>query len=306
MPGTVSLGRTLVFATLFHAGLFAIVGRPRAPGSEARPVEPMKLVSVEGTQEVEPPAPPPVQEADESTPDRSATTVAASTRVVASTPHVVSPVGPPDTAPSASGGWTLNVTSGHGTSAPSPPTLADLGLDGKNHFLGGRGQEPEPAPDPARAENERANRAAGGAMRQALHDQDIGMGLGGGGPVVTALEEAVLAGTAPLESHAVLVAIADAAGVVTSVDVESYSDDLSSFRAIAEDVLHRLRDKRVRMPAATNGISMRIEVTSRLAAPSGGGSGLDPRHAGINFDVSDIGAHVARIVHARILGERLL
>jgi hypothetical protein len=305
MPDTVSLGRTLVLATVFHAGLFAVVARPRAQGPETRPIEPMKLVAVEGTEEVEPPPVPSAPEADESTPERSTTTLATSMRVVASTPHVAPTVGPPDTAQGTSGGWTLNVTTEHGSSARSP-TLADLALDGKNHFMGGRGQEPEAAPDPARAANERANRAAGAAMRDALHDQDVALGLGGGGPVVTALEEAVLAGTAPLESHAVLVAIADAAGVVTSVDVESFSDDLSSFRAIAEDVLHRLRDKKVRMPAAAHGLSMRIEVTSRLAAPSGGGSGLDPRHAGLKFDMSDIGAHVGRIVHARTLGEQLL
>jgi hypothetical protein len=54
---------------------------------------------------------------------------------------------------------------------------------------------------------------------------------------------------------------------------------------------------------------MRIDVSSRLALPSGAGSGgvgFDPHHVGMNFDMSDIGAHVGRDVHARILGEQLL
>jgi hypothetical protein len=309
MPATVSLGRTLVLAALFHAGLFAIVSRANASTSYATLVEPMKLVWIEATPEVEPSPAPGSGEgyASSSDPSRAAPALPQE-RIKPAVVPMASAIALPDSAPISTGEWTLHITSGQGTSAPGP-TLAELGLDGKNHFLGSRGGIREATPDPDRVARERGNRAAGGAMREALHDKDVALGMGGGGPVVTALEEAFLAGTAPLESHAVLVAIADATGVVIRVDVESFSDDLASFRAIADDVLSRLRDKRVRVPVASHGLSMRIDVSSRLALPSGAGPagvGYDPRHVGMNFDMSDVGAHVGRIVHARILGEELL
>jgi hypothetical protein len=304
MPGTVSLGRTLVLAALFHVGAFALVGRARTPVPEAIPGDPMKLVWVEATPEVDVAPAARGLEASEPADLAVAHATAPHGRIAPTAVPVASVLALPESAPTASGGWTLNVTSGNGATSPSAPTLASLGLDGKNHFLGGR--EGTPEPDPARVANERSNRAAGEAMREALHDGDVALGMGGSGPVVTALEEAVLAGTAPVESHAVLVAIADASGLVTQVVVESASEDLASFRAIAEDVLGRMRDKKVRVPSSSRGLAMRLDVISRLAAPSGGGVGLDPRHAGLSFDLSDIGAHVGRIVHARVLGESLL
>jgi hypothetical protein len=99
--------------------------------------------------------------------------------------------------------------------------------------------------------------------------------------------------------------VADATGVVTHVDVESYSDDPASFRAVADDVLVRLRGQSVRVPEG-HGLSMRIDVISRVAAPSGGGLGLDPKSAGGHFDLSDIGARPKRIIHAHVLNEDVL
>ncbi len=99
------------------------------------------------------------------------------------------------------------------------------------------------------------------------------------------------------------------AGLVTRVYVESASDDLACFRDIAADVFTRLREKRVRVPTASRGLSMRIEVSSRLALPSGetgSGIGFAPRHMALTFDPSDIGARPAQVIHARILGEQLL
>jgi hypothetical protein len=51
---------------------------------------------------------------------------------------------------------------------------------------------------------------------------------------------------------------------------------------------------------------MRINVVSRLAMPSGGGVGLDPLKAGAHFDMSDVGAKPHRVIHARVLAEKLL
>jgi hypothetical protein len=308
MPRTVSLGRTLVVATFVHAALFAFGRRTDGPGLGGVPIEPMKLVWVEAAPEV-PPAPVArLPEADDSNRDLSlAAAVAAPHERMVPAPRA-SALALPESAPSTSGEWTLHITSDHGTSARSGPTLADLALDGKNHFLGGRNSTGEAEPDPERAARERGNRAAGEAMRAALHDNDVALGLGSGGPVVTALEDAVHAGTAPLDSHAVLVAIADTTGLVTRVDVESASEDMPSFRLIAEDVLNRLRNKRVRVPSSSHGLAIRIDVRSHLALPSGEtgkGIGFVPRRAALTFDPSDIGARPAQVIHARILAEQL-
>jgi hypothetical protein len=312
MPGSVSLGRTLVLATVFHAALFAIVRPSTSEASQAGLSEPMKLMWVEPTLEVEPAAAPAprVHEADDSAREPSAMPAAApQERSIATAVPMASAIALPESAPSTSGEWSLHITTDHGTSQRSGLTLGDLALDGKNHFLGGREAAPETQPDPDRVARERANRAAGEAMRGALHDQDVALGMGSGGPVVTALEDAVHAGTAPLNSHAVLIAIADASGIVTRVEVESASDDLASFRAIAADVLARLREKRVRIPAAAHGVSMRIEVSSGLSLPSGAsgsGVGYAPRSMALTFDPSDIAARPVQVIHAKILGEQLL
>jgi hypothetical protein len=206
----------------------------------------------------------------------------------------------PDSAPDTHEAWTIRVTTGPAAATSAAP-LAALGIDGHNGFMGKR-ETPE---DEARAAHERANAAAGAAMRGALHDRDVSLGLGGGGPVVAALEAAVRASVAPDESHATLVAVADASGVVIRVDVESATDN-SSYHAVAEDLLERLRSHSVRIPAGARGLAMRIDVTSVLARPSGGSVGLDPTKAGMHFDISDIGERPKRVIHARVLQEDLL
>ena len=150
-----------------------------------------------------------------------------------------------------------------------------------------------------------ANRAAGEAIRGAMHDHDVSLGLGGGGPVVSALEAAVRQSVAPDESHAVLVAIADATGTVLRVEVESATDN-PAYREIAQDVLNRMRGQKVRVPEGSRGLAMHFEVASRLAMPSGGGVGLDPTKLGGHFDMGDIAAKPHRVIHARVLGEELL
>ncbi len=112
--------------------------------------------------------------------------------------------------------------------------------------------------------------------------------------------------TAPSVSHAVLVAFADSTGSVTRIDVESTSEDPASFRAIAQDLLIRLQGQKVRVPAGSRGLSMRVDVASRVVAPSGGGIGLDAPNVGAHFDISDVGARARRVVHARILDEQIL
>jgi hypothetical protein len=305
MPGATSLGRTLVAAGVAHAAVavLILVQKPRIVSHE---LEVQKLVWVDSTPEEAPvePTPPEPVGAELAKQDKDLTDPLRRDRQQPETAAVSSAVVLPESATPTPGGWTLRVTAGQAAPAASQAALEELALDGKNHFMGRRQapMTPEDAEKEARAEG---NRQAGGAMRAALHDHDVAMGLGGGGPVVTALEAALRESTAPLESHAILVAVANAAGVVTQVDVESASDDPASFRAVAEDVLSRLRGQNVRVPAG-HGLSMRLDVVSRVGAPSGGGVGLDPKSAGGHFDLSDIGARPKRIIHAHVLTEDVL
>lgn len=305
MAGAPSFGQTLAVAAVLHVGLFVLAGRAWTPRfAAALAPTPLSFVTVETVSDVLPPPPSP-RELPESEPSsslvaREPITSRRSPTTTAAEPAASAIALPPST-PEGSA-WTLPLAQ-HGATrdtAPGEPLRA-LGLDGTNHFLGAR-ETPEAA---ARAEADRANQAAGEAIRGAIHDRDVELGLGGGGPVVTALEAAVRQSTAPDESQAVLVATADASGAIMSVDVVSASDD-PAYRAIADDVLARLRGQKLRVPAGARGLAMRINVASRLAMPSGGGIGLDPRSAGMHFDMSDVGARPHRVIHARVLGEQVL
>ncbi len=302
MPRRTSLGHALVVAAAVHLGLWTLAAHVRAP--HRPPAE--QLVAVELQTEVVPPVP------AELPPDPSeprATSPTPDARLAVSTRPTRSAVGSPPSAlvlresePAPADAWTLRVT----TDRPSPTEgsraqLEALGLGGRNQFMGRR-ETPE---EEARAAHEQANAAAGGAMRQALHDRDVSLGLGGGGPVLSALEAAVREGPGADESRAVLVAVADASGLVLRVDVESSTDD-PAFQIIAEDALKRLRGQRLRMPAGAQGLAMRVTIDSRLAAPSGGSAGLDARSLGAHFDIADLGAKPRRVVHARVLAEQVL
>jgi hypothetical protein len=193
------------------------------------------------------------------------------------------------------------VTTRPEAAAAEQSAMARIGLSGENHFMGRR-ETPE---EEAQAAREQANHAAGAAIRDALHDQDVALGLGSSGPVTAALESVVRESLAPSDSSAVLIAVADASGRVTSVTVED-STDMAAFRTIADDLVKRLETQTIRVPSGAHGVAMRIRVASKVALPSGGGVGIDPASAGVHFDISDLGAHARRVVHARVLNEQIL
>jgi hypothetical protein len=296
----------LVVAGVVHLGLFVLAGRISASRS-APPtsVTAMNLVAIDPLTEValEPQHAEPRSSDVSPTPTQDTARTAQARQDRAQTPATLgsSAPSPLSTDVPTPGGWTLRVTTDGGGSGPPSSALTVLALDGKNQFMGTR----ESAAEEERAAQATANRAAGEAMRGALHDSDVALGLGGGGPVVSALETALRESTAPEESHAVLVAIADESGNVMRIDVESASDD-PAFHAVAEELLTRLRGKKIRVPAGSHGLAMRIDVASHLSMPSGGGVGLDPKSAGVHFDMADLGAVRHRVIHARVLAEQLL
>jgi hypothetical protein len=307
MPGDSHFGQTFALAVIAHGAFYAWVSTSRPAARAVEPAPPaLTLVPVEV--EAEPPPRVDDRSAEPRTTDAPVapgrTTVAprqASTRATVGV--VLAPGSPVEPEPGAApaGTWSLHVTAPASGEPGSPVPLAALGLDGSNHFLGVR-------ETPAQAEaaaKERSNREAGQAMRNALHASDVALGLGGGGPVISALEAAVRESGAPEECRAVLVAVADSSGVVTRVDVESASDT-SAFASVADEVLKRLRGQKVRIPAGSRGLTMRVSVASTMALPSGGGVGLDLKNVGGHFDIADVAARPKRVIHARVVAEELL
>ncbi len=304
MPGRFTFGQMLALAALIHATLLVLgshVPPPRPPDATVA----LALIPVELSPPTAPEPPPAPKDPVEPRSEPVAPAPrAVATRTDLPTSHataVASALALPESAPATPEGWTLHVTTDPHGPPPGSRAMGTLGLDGTNHFMGRR-ETPEEA---RRNEAAQANRAAGEAMRGALHDHDVALGLGGGGPVVTALEAAVRESGAPDESAAVFVAIADASGRVLRVDVESATDG-EAFRTIADDVLKRLQGLTLRVPAGSRGLAMRINVESKMALPSGGGLGIDPRSAGVHFDTADIGARARRVIHARVVAEQLL
>jgi hypothetical protein len=299
----------LVVAGVAHLGLLVLAGHI-SPIRAERPtsVSAMTLVAIEPLNEVEPERPEPLPTNVTPLPTRDTAMqdtarAAQSHGDTAPSPAPMASSGPESltTDVPAPGAWTLRVTTDGGGSGSPSSALSVLSLDGRNPFMGTR----ETAAEEERAALATANRAAGEAMRGALHDSDVALGLGSGGPVVNAVETVLRESTAPEESHAVLVAIADESGTVMRIDVESASDD-PAFHAVAEELLARLRGKKIRVPAGSHGVAMRIDVASHLSMPSGGGVGLDPKSAGAHFDIADLGAIRRRVIHARVLAEQLL
>ena len=194
------------------------------------------------------------------------------------------------------------------------PSLANeaLGVGGRNPFLGNVpdvGGTPAPsAPAPE------ANVAPG--IQKSLHDalaaKDHELGLDTGGPLVAIAEEATRPSDAPENSRAVFEVTIDANGDVTGIRVVDASQGRPQWDRVASRMGATLRSRRIPLRAKGKGIVVTLEVRSRFTLPSGSSNGVDLKpyadgtSAGgqVGFDLSDIGQHAKRDVHARVLSER--
>lgn len=182
MPGEVSLGRTLAIAGVVHAVLFVGAGRLRTAASAATRTEVTPtFITIERAVDVEAPEAASEVARPESS-HRPTEPLVRSTRSVQADGRP--PVAPassalvlPESSQEVASAWTLQLTKGQRADEGTPRGLAVIALDGKNHFMGMR-ETPEAE---KRAADEQANRAAGAAIRDALHDSDVAMGLGGEG-----------------------------------------------------------------------------------------------------------------------------
>ncbi len=305
----------LVGALLAHAALCFWLARPASLALTARLEEPSNPVDVE----IEPPPAterPPVAPAAPKSPTEPALPPSVSAALAPTlTPSQATPA--PESPP------TVPATAASGPFTFSPtiaPSLASepLGMSGRNPFIGNLPDVPSgpAAPDTAAPE---ANVAPGiqKSMHDALAARDHELGLDSGGPLVAIAEDATRPSDAPENSRAVFEVTIDANGDVTGVRVVDASQGRQAWDRIASRMGVTLRSRKIQLRGQhgqSKGLVVTLEVRSRFTLPSGASGGIDPKAvvdgnapgAQVGFDLSDIGAHATRNIHARILGERAL
>lgn len=173
----------------------------------------------------------------------------------------------------------------------------DLGIDRGMTWLWTQPERPAPKPRPA---------STTGGLREALDAHDRKVGLGFGGPVVSAFHSVAASPSAPQRGRARFEAVIDGSGRVVAVHVLSVEGDMDSWRKVAAQVLAALRSRVLRVPP--EGVAIVLEVRSRYQLPSGAepGKAVKLRGAGAEFDLSDIGAVPSHNVAVRVLSERRL
>ncbi len=230
----------------------------------------------------------------------------------------------------ASGPTTPEITAG--PEAPSEDTSGALpepsfthgsvGLEGSGSYrFDALKQHPEANESAEIADN------VNHAIMDPIRARECESGSLASGPIVNELESTTrhFAGS-PFEGRAVLAFRIDELGLVVSASVEDVSGDRLAWEEVAKKTFNALAQKRLVIPHGSKGIAMRVELTSKVALPSGARRALSvsspaadavgnvlrgqfdrpvdtPGIVGGTFDVSDIGAHPARVVGARVLSE---
>jgi hypothetical protein len=175
---------------------------------------------------------------------------------------------------------------------PAPGAQETLGFSGPGSYRAGA-----MAASSANALHDRVQHA----LTDPLHARDLELGLMGDGPVLTALKDTTRAVPSPLAGHAIFAVTIDAAGTVLRIGVESSSGDRTAWDEIARDSTAALSQRKLRVPAGSKGLALRIAVDSSMQLPSGAAHGVSVEGLGGRFDVSDIGARPQRVVAAHTL-----
>ena len=145
-------------------------------------------------------------------------------------------------------------------------TRVDIGIDarGAQTMTGRNGT----ATTAVTGEAPRANGSATGGLTESLDENDVAMGLGRGGPIRSAVEDAVQAsnvmGTAAFEVHI------ETSGVV-SVGLRNASEDAASWSRLSEAIRASVIAKRasVRLPPGARGLSVVVEASAKDLLPDG-------------------------------------
>jgi hypothetical protein len=165
-------------------------------------------------------------------------------------------------------------------SAESGPSLSlnQLGVGEVNPFLGDR-----PKPGEADTAESRLN----DSLRAEIVDADVRVGLTRGGPIISALRLATFEVATPKDGTAGFVAITDTTGLVVTLEPTDVSSHHAAWQKVAERALVQLKSKRLRIPEGSKGLSVRLEVTSRVQLPSGRDPGFGVSALGVPIKKGD-------------------
>jgi hypothetical protein len=147
-----------------------------------------------------------------------------------------------------------------------------------------------------------------GGVVEALAGSDRDLGLGRGGPVVSAARDEAYRAPVPNESNAKIRVVFDREGRVVSADLVEASSGGDAWREVARATARSLASRPLALPAnaRSNGLEVTVLLVSKVRLPSGAkpGQAVTLTPLGGIFDLADIGAHPRRVMPARILEER--
>lgn len=170
---------------------------------------------------------------------------------------------------------------GSPSDAPPPPGIVtfgarpsvDVGLDRGEALALARSAAGE-RPSGTAASGD-ASRAIQESLREGLRRRDETLGLGPDGPVRTALVEGTSRSLAPVRGRATFTVVANAAGIVTGIELLDTDGDRSGWADAARVAFAELKGKKLSLPPGTKSAAMTIEVTSAWKLPNGQDPGAE-------------------------------
>jgi hypothetical protein len=156
-----------------------------------------------------------------------------------------------------------------------------------------------------------------GGLVEGLRQLDDDLGLGSGGPVVSAAHAVPVEALVSIDGAGTFDVLTDPSGRVVSVRVADVTSDDPEWQKVARALLAQLAGHTLRVPRGANGVAvrMRVEVIARMPSGAKAGHSVTPyagggegpgAYGGLRGDLSDIGASPVRTVHARITASRAL
>ena len=123
--------------------------------------------------------------------------------------------------------------------------------------------------------------AAVGGLSDALDQRDVSLGLGRGGPVLSALETASRGMDVPIEGAATFDVAIDTSGHV-SVALSDVTSEYAAWSKVAGAAGAAVDAKRVRIPPGARGWHVVVRIDAKVQYPNG----LKPKQLGNHFEAS--------------------
>ncbi|MEZ4296164.1 MAG: hypothetical protein R3B70_14420 [Polyangiaceae bacterium] len=180
--------------------------------------------------------------------------------------------------------------------------LAGLGMGGPAWSMPGVVPDMgKPAPAPTTSPRATVDpQVATRVLTEAVKEKDkaLGLDLPAGGTVASSVRGVVQAVNTPPESRATFEVKLSPTGQVVSVRVTSSSGGTTDmWSSAAKQVKAALAGRALAMTSAySKGATVYVNVQTVLALPSGGKSAIERKGVGAEFDVSNLGAHMQRVV----------